>query len=419
MSAVPPIERKYGRRRSGTALWHMSRRAVALSLEQIYAMKDNEALEFLVQARFGGRETMRCPRCGSTGKHYWRPREKRWKCRGCDKTFSITSGTLFSHRKLKLQEIIAGALLWVNSAAGQPALELKRHLNKTYSTAFVLQHKLREALVRGYNVGLLSGDLEVDGAHQSGRRSAEKRGRPQGSAFAAITADTPEEKLKEYLLTTTGQVNARGRRRRQGVIDPEFGRRLPKDRRIVYAVRKRAGGRGRGAIASRVAVGLSEDKPIAEAVLRDFVAESESILNTDTSPAYMSAGGRFLDHRTVEHSKELVGPHGENNNLVEELNWRMDRAEQGVYLNLEPKYLLDYAVETAFRADTRRLSNGMQLRIALHIALNVGPSRYWRGFTRGRHRTVELLHPTSQTAPSSGPRKGQRPSSSANGRPPR
>jgi len=54
----------------------------------------------------------------------------------------------------------------------------------------------------------------------------------------------------------------------------------------------------------------------------------------------------------------------------------MDRAEQGVYLNLEPKYLLDYAVEIAFRAGTRRLSKGMQLRIAPHIALNVGPSEY-------------------------------------------
>jgi len=55
-----------------------------------------------------------------------------------------------------------------------------------------------------------------------------------------------------------------------------------------------------------VAVG-SEDKPVADAVLRDFVAESESVLNTDTSPAYTSAGARFLDHRTVEHAKELIG----------------------------------------------------------------------------------------------------------------
>lgn len=97
----------------------------------------------------------------------------------------------------------------------------------------------------------------------------------------------------------------------------------------------------------------------------------------------------------------------------------MDRAEQGVYLNLEPKYLLDYAVKTAFRTDTRRLLNGLQLRIALRIALNVGPSKYWRGFTRGRHRKIELLHPAPQAAPSSGPAKGRHPVTSISGRLPR
>ncbi len=40
---------------------------------------------------------------------------------------------------------------------------------------------MREGLVRGYNVGLLSGDIEMDGAHQSGHRAAEKRGKPQAT----------------------------------------------------------------------------------------------------------------------------------------------------------------------------------------------------------------------------------------------
>lgn len=53
---------------------------------------------------------------------------------------------------------------------------------------------------------------------------------------------------------------------------------------------------------------------------------------------------------TVGNSKTLSGKKGENNNQAEELNWRFDRAEKGVYLNIEPKYMLDYAVETAFRA---------------------------------------------------------------------
>ena len=84
-----------------------------------------------------------------------------------------------------------------------------------------------------------------------------------------------------------------------------------------------------------------------------------------------------------------------------------DRAEGGTYLNIEAKYLYDYAVEVAFRADTRRLPNREQLKLLLNIALNVGLSRDWRGFTHGQHRKVEKLHRNPTAVPSSGPPKGR------------
>lgn len=109
----------------------------------------------------------------------------------------------------------------------------------------------------------------------------------------------------------------------------------------------------------------------------------------------------------MEHAKELSGPNGEKNNQAEEHNWRYDRAEKGIYLNVEPKYMLDYACEIAFRSDTRRLPNGQQLRLALNVATNVGESRFWRGFTHGRHRTHELLHAGPRQAKASGPAEGR------------
>lgn len=152
-----------------------------LSLADVYRMTDLEAIDLLVQARWGSWNTVRCPHCGTVNPHYWKARERRWKCAACARSFSVTSETVFAHRKLPPQKLIANTLLWINSAAGQPALELKRHSDTSYNTVFVQQHKLREALVRGYNEGLLSGDVEMDGAHQSGRYADEKRGRPQGS----------------------------------------------------------------------------------------------------------------------------------------------------------------------------------------------------------------------------------------------
>lgn len=415
---VTPTARpcKPRRRRSGTAEWHMSRKAVSLAVRDVAHWTDQKCLDYMVEARFGGWETVRCPHCGSIEKHYFRIKEQRWKCKGCGQRFSVTSGTVFSRRKLPLRDIITSVLMWVNSAAGQPALELKRHMNTTYNTAFTLQHKVREALIRGYNVGILNGEVEMDGAHQSGWRAAEKRGKPQGSR--PVDEDTPVEELTAAMLTQTGRSKGK-KRKKDGAIDPEFGQRLPKDRRILFAIRKRSSTRGKGAVATRVAVGLVETAPVAEAIMHDFVAMPESYLNTDTSPAYAELGKRYKAHLTVEHSKELRGPNGENNNQSEELNWRYDRAEKGVYLNIEPKYMLDYAVETAFRADTRRLPNGQQLKLALSVAMSVGESMFWKGFTRGSHREVELIHPAPQPANPSGPAKGRHPIPAMNGRPPR
>lgn len=397
--------RKPRRRRSGTAPWHMSREAVTLSIQDVARWTDQQCLDFLVEVRFGGWSTVRCAHCGTLEKHYWRPLQRRWKCKGCGSTFSVTSGTVFADRKLEHRDIIISVLLWLNSAAGQPALELKRHLNVAYNTVFVLQHKMREALVRGYNVGVLNGEIEMDGAHQSGWRAAEKRGNPGKGRILADDADA--ETLTEIMLTQTGR--AKGRKKKDGVIDPEFGQRLPKDRRILFAIRKRSGVRGKGACATRVAIGMTETAPVAEAIMRDYVALPESYLNTDSSPAYTELGKRYRAHLTVEHAKEMSGPKGENNNQSEELNWRYDRAEKGTYLNIEPKYMLDYAVETSFRADTRRLPNGQQLKLALAVAMNVGESVFWKGFTHGQHRTVELTHPMPQPATPSGPPKGRRP----------
>ena len=403
--ALPPPSSppKYSRKRQGTARWLLSSRAVDMSVAQIYAMTDREAIDFCVAARWGSWDTISCAHCGTIADHYWRPKDKRWLCRACRKTFSVTSQTVFSKRKLRLQDLIAAVLMWINSAGGQAALELRRHTNTSYNTAFALQHKVREALVRGYNVGFLSGDIEVDGAQQSGRESKKKRGRPQVR---------PKDKSTAEFQKILGQPNS-------GARDYEFGWVMPKDRRILFAVRKRSGVRGDGAVASRVAIGLVEEPPTIEGILADFVAVPESYLNSDGSPAYGAIGRRFIDHRRVEHTKEFSGPNGENNNQAEELNWRMDRHERGAYLNLRPKYLLDYSVEVAFRSDTRRMPNGEQLRLALHLALNVGPSQFWAGFSRGRHRSHELLHRQPQPAPASGPAKGRHPISSANGRPPR
>ena len=414
---LPADAPKPKRKRSGTARWHMSSDAVDISLGDIYRMSARDSVDFLIEARWGSRKSMRCPHCGTMGPHRG---VDRWRCCACHKTFSVTSKTVFADRKISLQDVIAGVLMWTNSSAGQPALELRRHWRTSYNTAYTLQHKIREALVRGYNVGLVSGDIEMDGSHQSGRRSVEKRGKPQVSQPATDDDDNRILDTQSERASERHQEKKQKKQKKQGAFHPEFATRsFHPDRRIVVSVRKRSNVKGRGAVETRVAVGLSEDLDTVQAVMGDFVACPESYLNVDESQTYYKLKKPFLGYRPVKHSKEFRGPNGESNNLAEELNARMDRAERGTYLNLEPKYLLDYAVEVAFRCDTRRMPNRAQLLLALHVALNVGESRFWRGFTHGRHRGLELTHPQPRPARSSGPAKGRHPISAANGRPPR
>ena len=58
----------------------------------------------------------------------------------------VTSGTLFAHHKLPLRTYLAAIAIFCNEVKGKSALALSRDLDVQYKTAFVLAHKLREAM---------------------------------------------------------------------------------------------------------------------------------------------------------------------------------------------------------------------------------------------------------------------------------
>jgi hypothetical protein len=62
------------------------------------------------------------------------------------KDFTITSGTLFASNKLPLGCYLAAMAIFCNEIEGKSALALSRDLYVSYKCAFVLLHKLREAM---------------------------------------------------------------------------------------------------------------------------------------------------------------------------------------------------------------------------------------------------------------------------------
>jgi hypothetical protein len=76
-------------------------------------------------------------------------------------------------------DLLAAICIFVNAAKGISALQLSRDLDCQYKTAFVLAHKLREAMAKGNDDVTLSGVVEVDGAYFGGhvRPENEKKDR--------------------------------------------------------------------------------------------------------------------------------------------------------------------------------------------------------------------------------------------------
>ena len=60
--------------------------------------------------------------------------------------FSITSGTLFAWHKLSFRIYLLAIAMFCNEVKGKSMLAFSRELDVQYKTAFVLAHKLREAM---------------------------------------------------------------------------------------------------------------------------------------------------------------------------------------------------------------------------------------------------------------------------------
>jgi transposase-like protein len=114
-----------------------------------------------------------CPHCGGLDAYETRRPSGalRFRCKACGKDFSITSGTLFASHKLPLKGYLAAVAIFCNEVKGKSMLALSRDMGLTYKAAFVLAHKLREAMaeeIKGRKIGGNGKVAEIDGAYFGG-----------------------------------------------------------------------------------------------------------------------------------------------------------------------------------------------------------------------------------------------------------
>ena len=152
----------------------LSAAARSLSPAKVMRMSDRGAENVFVRLRWpetDGKPV--CPNCGcqvcydcrrSTG-------QARWRCKACGADFSVTSGTLFAWHKLPLRTYLMAIAVFCNEVKGKSMLAFARDIDVQYKTAFVLAHKLREAMASSTKAMGIGGEgrtAEIDGAYFGG-----------------------------------------------------------------------------------------------------------------------------------------------------------------------------------------------------------------------------------------------------------
>lgn len=310
----------------------LSAAARTLSLSAVARMTDEEAHDTFRRIRWAdtGGEPY-CPRCGclKVTKLSTRPV---WNCGACKHQFSVTSGTIFADRKRPIRDYLLAIAIFTNGAKGHNALHMSRDLNCQYKTAFVLSHKLREA-IEAEQIKVKFADKtekEIDGAYFGGHV------KPKNVAEERVDRRQSEERT--------------GKRQVVAVIRERGGRTLP------FVVAKESD---------------------AVATIRQKVAMG-SVVHADEARGWDVLHAHY-DMKRINHSI-AYSKDGANTNQAESFFSRLRRSEIGIHHRVSGKYLHAYASEMGWREDMRRMSNGAQYDAITTASLAHPESKVWRGY---------------------------------------
>ncbi len=262
-----------------------------------------------------------CPHCGVVGEATKlagkSTRPGVWKCRACDKPFSVTVGTVFERSHIPLHKWLLATRLLSSSKKGMSAHQLHRTLGITYKSAWFMAHRIREAMA-GTNPG------------------------PMGGKGKIVEAD-------ETFLGNPGDEfrNDKGWRKKQG-----FG-----DKMKIATVVERDGR------ARSVKLDMLNAKEVRHHLVTNV--DRKSVFMTDESTLYASVGKEFIRHFTVNHAKGEYAKGFTTTNTVEGYFSIFKRGMTGVYQHCGEQHLQRYLYEFDFRSSNRQITDSERADVAL------------------------------------------------------
>jgi transposase-like protein len=285
---------------------------------------DEQCLAYLEAKRWP--HGVRCPVCGakevSTINRKSKSKNVRaqlYQCleKTCKSQFSATSGTIFHDSHLGLGKWFMAIALLVDAKKSMSALQLSRHLDCNYRTAWYLAHRIREAMID--NDGpKMTGIVEIDETYVGGKQRGHK------------------SKLKN------------------------------KD--VVIGVRERGG-----------PVQLVHTKDASAdtifRVMSGHVSKDAQEIMTDENPVYNFKMTKFRNvrHRTIKHKRREYVKGDVYTNTVESAFSLFKRALAGSFHQVSIKHLQRYLNEFGYRFNRRETADMFEQTVARMAGIGAMP----------------------------------------------
>ncbi|HEV7673879.1 MAG TPA: IS1595 family transposase [Candidatus Angelobacter sp.] len=260
-------------------------------------------------------EGVTCPACGHK-EHYYLKTQKRWKCKDCNRQFSVKLGTIFEDSALGLDKWLLAMWMIANCKNGVSSYEIHRAIGVTQKSAWFMLHRIRTAMKNG---------------------SLAKLGGPEGGFVEADETFVGPDPRRMH-KTRRAKILA------LAANDPNLNNRAP-GKTIVMGMLDREMRQVRAMVVPNVKRATLQEK-----ILNNVEAGSKVI--TDDFTAYKYALLDKFAHDVINHVEGYVQGQVHTNGI--ENFWSLlKRGLRGTYVAVEPFHLDRYVDEQVFRFNNR------------------------------------------------------------------
>jgi len=292
------------------------------------AVDEAKAVAFLENQRWAG--NVSCPHCAGAdvyqmvGRDGQRNKDYRWRCRGCEKMFTVRTNSPLEETRLPLRVWVYAIWKACASKKGISALQLSREMEITHKSALFVLRRIRHGMGLE-NPEKLTGTVEVDEVYIGGKpryKGVSKRGRG--------TEKTP----------VLGMVQRNGD--------------------VRFRMMERLTSEQLGSV-------IAENADLTCRIITDELYQYRPV------GAAFLGGHEFVKHSSGEYVKRGTDVH---TNSIEGVFSLLRRGVMGTFHSVSRKHLPNYLNEFEFRFNTRKMDDGQ--RVVSAIQTMVGKRLQYR-----------------------------------------